>query len=414
MKAGVRIYMLRAARNGLITAFALVLLFCNWDGIGKWNTVSATHPANAVTSNETDGNSGPSHKDTSTLDQFVIPLPPTGSFYHGVFPGGNDGDENEISTLPSYKKAVGKSAAWVYFSNEWGNDRSFPQQNAATIRDSGSIPYIRLMMRSTTKIIDVNDPKSAENLFTLDNIIQGDFDSDLSAWGHEAVHFGTPLLVEYGTEVNGKWFSWNGTWNDSMGLDDDGSPISMDGADKFKTAYRHIIQTMKNEGANNIGWVFHVNQQDDPDEDWNRMESYYPGDEYIDLIGVSVYGAQSPNEQVDNKNKSFFRQFDNAYPKLTSISTDKPIALVEFGTAAGNPYLNQTKWTNEALKSIINNNGRWPRLIGFAWWNEAWPNDDDPDNDTNMRVQDNRTLAAVFKKWLLSDHVLGYINTSKN
>jgi hypothetical protein len=40
----------------------------------------------------------------------------------------------------------------------------------------------------------------------------------------------------------------------------------------------------------------------------------------------------------------------------------------------------------------------WPRVFGFSWWNEAWQNDDNPDHDTSMRLQDNPALAAVFKK----------------
>ena len=30
------------------------------------------------------------------------------------------------------------------------------------------------------------------------------------AWGRAAQTFGTPLIVEFGTEVNGSWFPWNG------------------------------------------------------------------------------------------------------------------------------------------------------------------------------------------------------------
>jgi hypothetical protein len=411
MIAGVKTLMFLQKRKSIISALVLVLFFCMLIGIGKWNKSSST---NLVFDGPTSGNERNSDTSVNDLPQTLthseIPIPPKGSFYHGVHPSGKNGDETDISNLSSYEKAVGKTASWVYFSNEWAKDRTFPQKNAQAIRNTGSIPFIRLMMRSSTKEIDGNDPESMEKQFTLDHIIKGDFDNDLQAWAKEARRFGSPLIVEYGTEVNGKWFAWNAAWNDSKGNDKTGTPISKDGAEKFKTAYRHIIQTMKNEGANNISWVFHVNNEDDPNVEWNRMASYYPGDQYIDLIGVSLYGALTPKEEVDEEKKSFFNQFNRVYRKLTSISSDKPIALLEFGSAAGNPSLNQDKWANEALQTIIDKPDNWPKLIGFAWWNEAWPNDDDPKNDTNMRVQDNPSLSAVFQKWLQSDHVLGHVD----
>ena len=30
--------------------------------------------------------------------------------------------------------------------------------------------------------------------------------------------------------------------------------------------------------------------------DWNKFENYYPGDEWIDWVGASVYGRQLPSD----------------------------------------------------------------------------------------------------------------------
>lgn len=53
----------------------------------------------------------------------------------------------------------------------------------------------------------------AEPTFTLDRIVNGDFDDDLRVWARAARDFGSPLIAEFGTEVNGEWFPWNGVWN---------------------------------------------------------------------------------------------------------------------------------------------------------------------------------------------------------
>jgi beta-mannanase len=60
---------------------------------------------------------------------------------------------------------------------------------------------------------------------------------------------------------------------------------------------------------------------------WNNIKNYYPGDNYIDWIGLSVYGAIEP----DSGWMSFTDVIDIAYPVITEISADKPLAVFEFG-----------------------------------------------------------------------------------
>jgi len=317
-----------------------------------------------------------------------IPLPPKGYLYQGVYPGGVTGEEDDLTLkdLRSYEQTIGKTAAWVYFSNNWYRSRKFPLETATWIREAGSIPFIRLMLRSSP------NENQAEPTFTLQNIIDGQFDTDLRNWCASARAFATPLLAEYGTEINGEWFSWNGKWNGGGKTDGYGNPNQPDGPERFRDAYRHIIQICREAGAKNISWVFHVNDGDHPKESWNRFENYYPGDKWIDWIGVSDYGAQSPQ---DDTWTTFRENMDKVYPRLDALTANKPIAVFEFGVAKNNPNGDQARWAREALTDITS--FRWPRLIGFSWWNETWPNDDNPAHDTTMRVQDNPDLAAAFQ-----------------
>jgi hypothetical protein len=147
------------------------------------------------------------------------------------------------------------------------------------------------------------------------------------------------------------------------------------------------------EGATNITWVFHVNSDDFPGEKWNRMENYYPGDIYVDWVGVSVYGAKKPSETPAQDFKALM---DRVYARMTESFKGKPVVLLEFGMTNNHPAVNQADWADEVLKDILSS--RWKDLIGFAWWNDAWPNDGNPKNNTNMRIQDNPDLQDVFKK----------------
>ncbi len=324
----------------------------------------------------------------------ALQLPPAGHFYHGIYPGGRTGEEDDITLddLRSYEQSVGKTAAWVYFSHNWFRGREFPAATAAWIRDAGSVPYVRLMLWSDAA------QNHAEPEFTLDRIVNGDFDDDLRAWARGARDFGSPLIAEFGTEVNGEWFPWNGVWNGGGVADGYGDPSQPDGPEKFRDAYRRIVQIGHEEGADNITWAFHANNQDIPDEAWNRLEQYYPGDEWVDWIGVSVYGAGTPMEE---EWLEFRDMMDEVYPRLAALSADKPIVILEFGVTSGNPLGDQAVWAENALTDLLA--ARWPRVIGFSWWNETWQNDDDPVHDTDMRVQDNPVLGEVFQRLVGAD-----------
>ena len=233
-------------------------------------------------------------------------------------------------------------------------------------------------------------------------IIAGRFDEDLQAWCQGARDFGAPLLVEYGTEVNGSWFSWNGVWNGGGHTDGYGDPQAPDGPERFRDAYRHIIGLCRAAGASNITWVFHLDDADTPAVPWNAFENYYPGDEWIDWIGISIYGTLTP---MDEECDDFQQALDKTYPRVVKMAgADKPIFIAEFGTAANNPLCNQTRWAENALSALTS--FRWPRIIGFSWWNEWWQSDDNPAHDTTMRLQDNPSLAAVFRRFVGSNPVV--------
>lgn len=319
-----------------------------------------------------------------------VATPPAGTYYHGVYPGGRTGWEDDITAgdLDAYEQAVGREAAWVYFSDNWFRDRDFPVETATWIRERGAIPVIRLMLRG-------RDPAATDETYRLQHILDGDFDRDLAAWGRDAAAFGSPIVVEWGTEMNGRWFGWNARWNGRA-----------DGARRFRQAYRHIERTIEGAGADNITWAWHVNGDSVPDTPWNQIDRYYPGDRFVDWVGLSAYGALTPADQAGDW-RPFRETLDEVVPELTEIAPDKPIMVFEFGMTRGSPSGTPAAFADAALDDLLAN--RWPAVRGFSWWNETWPNDDDPAHDTDMRVQALGGVRRAFRDYLVgNDDVLDH------
>lgn len=308
-----------------------------------------------------------------------ISPPPPGKLYHGFYYDGPELNEHDVTPadVARYEEAVGKKTVWVFFSDNWFESRNFPAQMCEWIRGLGKVPYIRLMLRSD---VEQNRP---EKVFSLARIIRGEFDEDLRQWGRGAKSFASPILIEWGTEPNGDWFSWNGKWNGG----------AKNGAAKYIAAYRHIVDLMRAEGANNLHWVWHVNWLDVPEAKWNHFENYYPGEAYCDWIGISAYGPLMPMTRDGTESLRF--KMHGVYLRLTKLAPGKPIVLAEFGCDLHNHHASADAWAKSAFDDLFS--GRWPAVIGFCWWNEAWENDDNKHHDTDMNILHDAGLTNVFR-----------------
>jgi hypothetical protein len=250
-----------------------------------------------------------------------LQVPLHGSIYHAAFPDfGSTEDNVTAERIKRFETIAQKRIVWAYFSNNWYKEIRFPLSQVKTIHESGKIPFIRLMPRSDFK------GSGPDPLYTMQKIIDGLFDKALSEWAMDAKKIGIPLLVEFGTEVNGDWFPWSGSYNGGETTDLYGDIKKADGPERFRDAYRHIITLFRKNKVDNITWFFHVNASGTPEESWNEIRHYYPGDTYIDWLGISVYGPQTKEDRYH----SFIEIMDKVYPELTKIA-NKPVAILELG-----------------------------------------------------------------------------------
>ncbi len=157
-------------------------------------------------------------------------------------------------------------------------------------------------------------------------------------------------------------------------------------------AYRHIVDLMRANGADNLQWVWHVNWLDEPEKEWNRFENYFPGGDHCDWVAVSAYGPTTPTTPDGRESLAF--KMREAYPRLVKIAPGKPIILAEFGCDLRSRHVNAADWAKAALEDLFSN--RWPGVIGFCWWNEGWQNDDHKKHDTDMIILHDRELTRVF------------------
>jgi hypothetical protein len=321
----------------------------------------------------------------------VLP-PPPGDIYLAAYPDfGGWEDEVSATRVTAFENLVGKPVAWAMFSNNWWQPDPgirFPTEHVEAIRGTGAVPYIRMMPRNRNDLLP--DPD-----YPMQAFADGVYDDDLRAWAAAAKATGIPLIVEFGTEMNGSWFPWNAMWNGAGTRDGYGDPERFDGPERFSDAYRRIIDLFNEEGVDNITWVFHVDANPDPDRPWNRMVDYYPGDDYIDWIGVSAYGPQEPGEQW----RSFDEILAERWDEILAISpTGKPIAIAEWGVIDDPDTGDKAQWIADAF-SALDPDGPYPQIAAISYWHENF-------DETNLRVDSSPGALAAYRTGIAPDRFI--------
>ncbi len=327
---------------------------------------------------------------SSTPTKEIKLSPPTGDkIYFGAFPDFGGTEENITSQrIQEFETIAGKKILWACFSDNWWHGISYPKTEIHTIADTGVIPYVRFMPRSD------EIAGHPEQKYTLQKIIDGVFDAELTQWAEDAKADGIPILADFALEMNGDWFPWSGIFNGGATTDQYGDPTYPDGPERHRDAYRHIIDLFKKVGVKHITWMFHYNYGTLPYEAWNKPANYYPGDNYIDWVGFSLYGAQTITEPWEWLGFSTILQ-DYA-DDFAAIPTTKPIALLEFGVTDGHPDGNKTAWLNDAFETILDN--PYMKFQAINPWHEDWQNEDE--TWTRIRLDSSPEVETTFKQWI--------------
>ena len=286
-------------------------------------------------------------------------LPPDDGIYHAAHP--DFGLRDDLVTkgrVRAFTRAAEKDIVWAYLSFHLDKGFEFPAKQCDILHEMGVVPLVGIMPWSTLT------QGQAEPVYTLERILKGYFDDGFRECAEIVKSLGYPIMMEFGPECNGSWFPWSGAWN-GRGEGGYGSPGHPDGPERFRDAYRHVVDIFRAAGAEDVTWVFHISADGAPKETWNAASWYYPGDDYVDWIGASVYGRLRGNESP----RPFEAIMKHLYPGLAALSEEKPIAILELGVSESR-FGDKAEWIVEAFSSI--NAGQYPRLKAVAWWNKIY------------------------------------------
>ncbi len=131
----------------------------------------------------------------------------------------------------------------------------------------------------------------------------------------------------------------------------------------FKTAYKSWVDSCRAE-TKLVDFMWSPAGRE-------GLDKFYPGSEYVDVIGLSTYGYPEYEEKALGKKYNFQDHFNSRYDRVAGFGKD--IYLAEFGVAGTNEY--KAKWLKSASESILDP-FKYPNLRGVVYFNyydkEPW------------------------------------------
>jgi len=168
-------------------------------------------------------------------------------------------------------------------------------------------------------------------------IADGASDAYITRFAKAVRDFGDPIALSFGHEMNGNWYPWGTTQATAA---------------EFVAAWRHIHGLFAKAGADNVIWVWNPNIINPmPDV---QLKPYWPGDAYVDWVGVTGYFATTGPHTFDGvygQTMAEIRQF-----------TDKPFLIAETAVETGPS-------DTASVHSLISGAEEHRDVLGLIWFN---------------------------------------------
>ncbi|MEV5338489.1 glycosyl hydrolase [Streptomyces sp. NPDC052676] len=172
--------------------------------------------------------------------------------------------------------------------------------------------------------------------YRLARIAGGAHDAYVRRFARAVAQHGRPLILRFAHEMNGTWFSWAEGRNGN-------------GPGEYVEAWRHVRRLFDEAGAGNVVWQWSPNILRTIEE--TRLEPLYPGDEYVDLVGLSGYRKYEGRAA---------EVFEPALGEMRAF-TRLPLLISETGARPGEK---KAAWTRDLFPWM---EGR-EDVIGFVWF----------------------------------------------
>ena len=252
---------------------------------------------------------------------------------------------------------------------DWEDNPGFQTSAMNSYLQRGEVPMIAWLPDGTI---------SSSSSFDR-TVANGSYDSFINQWAQAAAAWGHPFYLRFCWEMNGNWQPF------SPGI---GGNTSAD----FVAMWQHVHNLFVQDGATNVRWVW------SPNVEYTGSTPYasvYPGDSYVDWVGVSGYN-DGPTDQWHYWT-SLHDVFAQSYADLTAMTT-KPMLIAE--TSSTEVGGDKAGWITQGFLTDIPK--YFPRIHAVVWFDE--------NKEQDWRVNSSAASLAAFQQVVASPLYQGQLS----
>jgi mannan endo-1,4-beta-mannosidase len=266
------------------------------------------------------------------------------------------GEDEALQEAFEVKALTGADADAVVRFLSW--EDPFPAKACARIAAYGALPVLTWELFWPSIHKDNRRVCSADET-GLDRVLSGECDGYIDRFALAAGTFGKPVMLRFLHEPNAGWYTWSGSKN--------GGPDR--GPAKVKSVWKYVVDRFRAAGADNVLWLWclHEPSVDVSPEVWNAVGEYWPGDSYVDWMGIDGFNNYPEHPEVDDPMFLSFRKcFRANYDQLVRLS-EKPIAVMTATVEYNYSEYPSTKpeWITDAFSGLREN---FPNIRLLSWF----------------------------------------------
>jgi mannan endo-1,4-beta-mannosidase len=167
-------------------------------------------------------------------------------------------------------------------------------------------------------------------------IAAGADDIYIKSFAQSARQSAVPVVLAFGHEMNGDWYPWGS---------------SRTNASAFVSAFRHVHDVFDAAGAGNVIWLWTVSALSTQLS--GDIGQYYPGDSYVDWVGIDGYFRSARNE-------SFSDVFDSTFSAVRRF-TGKAILIAEVASVP-------TATRPDRIRGLFQRVAADNSVVGLVWF----------------------------------------------
>ncbi|RKN79130.1 glycoside hydrolase family 26 protein [Paenibacillus ginsengarvi] len=205
-------------------------------------------------------------------------------------------------------------------------------------------------------------------------------DEYVRSFARQAREYGIPIFLRYASEMNGAWVPW------------------YDEPAKYIEKFRLMATIMKEE-APNVATVWSPNfwPQD-------NIDAYYPGDEYVDWVGFSLYSTPLfAGEEDFSKNQiDYFKPLYDKYAHKPIMISEGAVSHYYRTTSTSYP-----KWAEGQLGGMYGFLPRmFPQVKAMTYFNMAKSRTEMLNGDHIYDMKENPLMYDMYRRLIQSDYFL--------